>query len=199
MPSIVIFAGVMVVLLFCVLIWTNVRFYKNESRHMKNQDSQSEFIEQSEEQQIEQNKEQQTNETEGLMQSNLFQEIWPFFVNEELAPEFSSEKWRSLFNQLTAEKDILGWIAFKDENQVASDRIYDAKFLNVMGSHYSAMSDIQKEIGLTNVHEMFIRGNEGNVWFIYVDDKVWFALFSSEDTNVSYYVNVIQEVSPSHI
>lgn len=188
MPSIVVFTGVMVVLLFSAVIWINVKYFRQEK-----QKEQENILRQEEpiHKDIPEPEDVQGGETDPAYEHIV--------IDETLVPLFATENWKRVFYQLENWPELLGWIAFHDQIAGAGDRVYDKDFVGVLLSHHDAVKKVQKEIGLSVIYETCIRGDEGDVWFVFAGDGVWFSLFTGVEANIQDLVVEIRQTLPSHI
>ncbi|MCL6515946.1 hypothetical protein [Alicyclobacillus sp.] len=109
---------------------------------------------------------------------------WPFVLNGVSVPAFTTNPWLECFERLTEDARVLGWIAFQGETMGASDREYDPAFLDVLRTYRRTVERVRKEVGLSQVVETTITGEEGKVWFLTGVDDTWFALFVERSTDV---------------
>lgn len=113
----------------------------------------------------------------------------PFCLNEVQVPEFTADVWRDCFYKLAKEPQILGWIAFSGEAVGASDREYEGSFLESLRAYRRMVVRVQKEIGLNEITETSIVGDEGKVWFLTVVDDAWLALFMERTANIDHLLS----------
>jgi hypothetical protein len=99
------------------------------------------------------------------------------------APMFSDMAWQTAFKRLSDDERVLGWVAFHDERVGASDRSYDQDFLEALRQHRRATEKLRRHVGLSQVTETAVVGEEGKVWFLTVMDDAWFALFIDKDVD----------------
>lgn len=188
MPSIVVFAGVMVVLLFSAVIWINVKYFRQEKqKEYRETLGQEELLHKA------------APEPEDVQEEETDPACEQIVIDETLVPLFTNENWKRVFYRLEKTPELLGWIAFQNQIAGGGDRIYDKDFVGVLLSHHDAVKKVQKEIGLSVVHEMCIHGDEGDVWFVFAEDGVWFALFTAAKVNVQDLIMEIHQTLPSHI
>ena len=91
--------------------------------------------------------------------------------------------WQTAFKRLSDDERVLGWVAFHDERVGASDRSYDQDFLEALRQHRRATEKLRRHVGLSQVTETAVVGEEGKVWFLTVMDDAWFALFIDKDVD----------------
>ncbi len=195
MPSIVIFAGIIIILVCVFILWFNIHYavvFLKKEKHK--QVSTKEAFERS----------QDTNHT-GVVSNTIESEQTmrdihcPFVLNAELVPVFANENWGHIFYNLAEKTEILGWIAFQNACVGASNRVYDANFIHILQIHHESLNTLKKEVGLSTLQDVFIHGKEGDIWFVLAQDGVWFSLFTEHNGDILNLVNTIHESLPSHI
>lgn len=127
--------------------------------------------------------------TESVRKPNVFaRRSYPYRLNETV-PTFESELWKTCFYRLTEEEQVLGWVAFAGETVGASDRDYDANFLDVLRAYQRTVEKLRKEVGLSHVSETSVVAEEGKIWFFSVVDETWLALFADHSVDVHELAN----------
>lgn len=103
--------------------------------------------------------------------------VHPFRLNDVQVPVFAEEQWKRCFYQLTEDKNVLGWAAFEGDALGASDREYDATLIDVLRNCQRGLERLRHEVGLSQVYETMLAGDEGRVWLVSAVGDIWFALF----------------------
>ncbi len=111
-------------------------------------------------------------------QQGVFQQRDQAYVLHAVnVPLFTETNWQTVFKRLTDDERILGWVAFHDDRVGASDRSYEQEFIEALRHHRRATERLRRQVGLSQVTEAAVVGEEGKVWFLTVMDGAWFALF----------------------
>lgn len=109
----------------------------------------------------------------------------PFYFQNSPESPFRSVDWTRIFHALTTDAKVLGWAAFQDVEMYAADHEYDEDLIGVLQSYRETLQRLRKEVGLTNVTEASIVGDEGKMWVIAGDNHLWFALFLDKSVDVN--------------
>lgn len=108
----------------------------------------------------------------------------PYFLHGASVPEFESGEWHEVFMRLSGDPNVMGWVAFHDDRAGASDREYEYSFLEVLRSYKRSVTSLQREVGLSQVLETSVVGEEGKIWFLTGSQEHWFALFVDRNADV---------------
>lgn len=108
----------------------------------------------------------------------------PFHLNALAAPLFAQDAWTDCFLRLAEEPAVLGWIAFYQNSVGASDRDYDDEFVDVLRTYKGSVEKLRRQVGLTQVIETSVVGDEGKVWFLTPVEDTWMALFVDRDADI---------------
>jgi hypothetical protein len=121
----------------------------------------------------------------------------PFRLYGGVSSAFTEERWLRCFYRLTEDAGVLGWIAFHEDMVGASDREYDQKFVDALKTYRQSLEALQKEVGISHIHETSIVGEEGKMWFLSAVDDVWLALFVERSLDVAQLSNRLLNTGPS--
>jgi hypothetical protein len=108
----------------------------------------------------------------------------PFSLNETAAPLFGREPWLTCFYKLCEDPLVLGWIAFYDDVVGASDHDYDSAFVETLRAYKQSVEQLRQQVGLTQIVETAVVGEEGKVWFLTPVEDTWMALFVDREADI---------------
>lgn len=108
----------------------------------------------------------------------------PYFLHGASVPEFDSHEWHEVFMRLSEDPNVMGWVAFHEDTAGASDREYEFGFMDVLRSYRRSVASLQREVGLSQVLETSVVGEEGKIWFLTGSQEHWFALFVDRKADV---------------
>ncbi|GMA52088.1 hypothetical protein GCM10025857_34450 [Alicyclobacillus contaminans] len=119
-----------------------------------------------------------------------------FYLRQGADHPFHLPAWQSVMERLQESQGVLGWVAFHQGQVGASDHRYDSDLTDALRAHRETMERLRSEVGLSQVTESSMVGEEGKVWFFTGHDDVWFALFLEKSADVR---TLMQDLLPSQV